>query len=353
MADGQPLPCLGVVIVAFASRDVIIDCLRSLLAAQGVALDIVVVDNGSPDDTVASLRRWAAGEDVPLPQDLPIELSGQTARFSLDGSPIEGCPHSVRLVETGINAGFAAGVNRGLELLARNAALDRFWILNPDSVVPPGTPHAFATAPDGFALMGGRVVYLEAPDRIQSDGGVIAWATGVTHNINQFQPADAPPPDPARFDFISGASMVASRAFLERAGSMPEEYFLYYEEVAWALRRGDLPLAWCPDALIYHRAGASIGSGGPKRLAAPFSLYFLHRARILFLRRHRPRSLPAAFLFSVAKAGQLLLKGHYAGAAMVLRAGLGFGPPASVLARLSPEAARCAFGTGSASAPGE
>ena len=60
--DLAPVPRLGVVIVAFNSADVILDCLESLLASGGVALSVVVVDNGSGDGTPDLLRAWAAGQ---------------------------------------------------------------------------------------------------------------------------------------------------------------------------------------------------------------------------------------------------------------------------------------------------
>jgi len=143
-------------------------------------------------------------------------------------------------------------------------------------------------------------------------------------------------------DFVTGASMVASRAFYEAAGPMPENYFLYYEEVDWALRRGDLPLAYCKDAIIYHRAGTAIGSPTLGRPASPFSLYFKHRGRIRFVRRHLPRALPGALMYSLAKAAQLGLKGFGAEARAVLAGSFNRPPAPEIRARLSPEAARLA-----------
>ena len=130
---------------------------------------------------------------------------------------------------------------------------------------------------------------------------------------------------------------------------MAEDYFLYYEEVDWALRRltlpgGPLPLAYCPGGIVYHRAGTAIGSPTLGRPASPFSLYFKHRARIRFMRRFRPRNLPAALAYSLAKAGQLAWQGYWTEARTILQASLGLPPPQSVRDRLSPEAATRAFG---------
>ena len=331
------ISALGVVVLGFNSSEVILDCLASLLASDGVALRVVLVDNASTDGTVGLVRDWMAGRRVHVPPpDLP---------FALDASPpAAGGPHRLEIVETGVNGGFAGGVNAGIARLLADPAIDRVWILNPDSLVPPGTARALAEAPGGFSLMGGRLAYLDGDRRIQLDGGRVRWWTDVTANLNQFAPLDASSPDPALMDFVTGASMVASRAFIERAGPMPEDYFLYYEEVDWALRRGDLPLAWCPGALVYHRAGTAIGSPAPGRPASPFSLWFKHRGRMRFLRRHFPWALPTGLAYSVAKAGQLAIGGHWAEARAVMGASLGLPPPAAVRARLSPEAQALAFG---------
>lgn len=347
MAD---TPCLGVAICTFNSADVILDCLESLLASTGVALRIVIADNASGDDTVTLLRDWAAGRQTYLvPENCPFAFTpaARSGPLPLDGTAIPSLPHRIRLVETGVNGGFAAGVNAALSVLAEDPDVDRFWILNPDSMVPPDTARAFALAqgPDtDFALMGGRVVYFDTPDQIQIDGGTLNRWTGVTGNLNVRGPhPGAPEPDPSDMAFITGASMVASRGFIGSAGPMPEDYFLYYEEVDWALQRGALPLAYCPGGVVYHRAGTSIGSPTPWRPASPFSLYFKHRGRLRFMWRHFPAGVPTALLYSIAKAGQLLLKGYPVEGWTVLAASLGLPPSAQVRARLSPEAQKRAF----------
>jgi hypothetical protein len=343
----EPDPDLGVVIVTFNSSDVILDCLESLLAAPDVRLSIVVVDNASTDGTPELLRAWAAGRIAFSPAaDLPVPLAAQPKPVSLQAGPaVSAGRHQVSLIETGTNLGFAGGVNRGLAALAALPTPDRFWVLNPDSVVPPETPGRFARAPGAFALMGGRVVYLETPDRIQIDGGTIAWMTGVTGNINLGAPHPATA-DPAatRLDFVTGASLVVSRSFYQTAGPMAEDYFLYYEEVDWAMRRRDLPLAFCAGAVVFHRGGTAIGSPTIGRPASAFSLYFKHRARMMFLRRHAPWSMPTGLAYSLAKALQLLFRGYPREAWTILGASLGLPPVASVRGRLSPEAQERAFG---------
>lgn len=333
MTPDKNLPTLGVVVVSFNSGDVICDCLETLLAVTDVALRIVVVDNGSPDDSLAVIKRWADGTTpYTVPHDLPFALTPAVKPVPLDGT---GRLHRVTLIETGANTGFAGGVNRGLAHLAMDDRINRFWVLNPDALVPPQTPHIFATASDGFSLMGGRVIYYEDPDQIQIDGGTVRWHLGVTDNINQYaNPATAPEPDPGQMDFITGASMVASRAFYEGVGPMREDYFLYYEEVDWAQRRGDLPLAYASGAVVYHKAGTSIGSQSLERGPSAFSLYFIHRARLRFLWRFCKSGLFGGAAYSAAKAAQLLMRGQPRAAAAIVRGSLQLPPSRDIAKRL-------------------
>ncbi|MFN0113334.1 MAG: glycosyltransferase family 2 protein [Paracoccaceae bacterium] len=348
------IPVLGVVIVSYNSGPSLLECLESLIASTGVTLHIVVVDNASTDDSVARLRAWASGaEPWANPGDLPFALAQapKPVRLIEADAPLPAAPApAITLLHAGINGGYAAGVNAGLASLARTEGIGRFWILNPDSAVPAGTPRSFATfqPPCGaFSLMGGRVNYLETPDVIQIDGGIVNWKTGMTINVNQGASHRASlPPDPAKMDFITGASMVVSREFYEAAGPMTEDYFLYYEEVDWAMKRGDLPLAYCAEGLVYHRAGTSIGSPTLDRIASPLSLYFKHRNRLRFLMRHRRRSILTAHLFTLAKSLQTLLKGYRHEAWVMFSASFGASPTADVASRVSPQALGRAFGTG-------
>ena len=350
---------LGVVIVTFNSGSEAVDCAESLLAAardQGLRIRVVLVDNASSDDTVDRLRDWAAGRavyeppaDLPFaPLPLPKPLALVEGDPDLVPDPTATGDDGLALLHSGVNRGFAGGVNVGLAYLARFPETAHFWVLNPDSVVPPEALAALAArlgTDPSYALMGGRVAYVRPADMIQIDGGTVNRKTGVTGNLHLGLPdSTTPPPDPGQLDFIMGANMVASRALYDAVGPMREDYFLYYEEVDWAMRRGDLPLLYCEGFRIYHRAGSAIGSPTLSRIATPFSLYFKHRGRMMFLRRFFPRNLPFGYAFSLAYAARLLLRHRAPAEARAVIAGaFGLAPPAAVRARLGPRAAEIAF----------
>lgn len=348
------LPVLGVVVVAFRSGDVILDCLESLLGSKGgVRLRVVVVDNASPDNTVQVIRDWASGTaayEAPdaVPFTIPVAAKPVALVETTPGSGELAPEGGVTLVHAGLNGGFAAGVNRGIEALEAAAPeAGDIWVLNPDGIAAPGAAAAFAQAAadtPGYGLIGGRLCYTGKEARVQLDGGTIDRKTGTTGNVNQGADSAATPyPRPEQMDFITGASMLTSRAFRQHAGAMPEHYFLYYEEVDWALSRGDLPLAVADGALVYHYAGTAIGSARMGELASPFSLYFKHRNRMWFVKKFFPAARLTAWAYGMAKIGQMALKRAWPEAWATFAAIHGMAPPQSVAGKLSPDAKRIAF----------
>lgn len=325
--------------MAFNSSDVILGCLDSLFASKDADVRVVVTDNASSDDTVALIRHWAATR----------EARDATFSFAEVSSGTETGPAaSLTLLHAGFNGGYAHGVNSSLKLLLRDPLLDLFWILNPDCVVTPDAAARYLVhgADGDFALMCGRTLYKEMPDTVQTDGGRVHPWTGVCSAVNIGAPAaSAPMPSAASLDFIPGSNAVATRAFIAHAGLMTEDYFLYYEEVDWAFRRGNMPLRIVDDVLVYHYGGTSIGSGAVGRRATPFANYFNYRNRIRFLRRHRPVAVPVALAYAAAKAVQLMIKGAGDEARALLAGAFDRPPPAAIRDRIAPGPARAlAFG---------
>jgi GT2 family glycosyltransferase len=246
------------------------------------------------------------------------------------------------------NLGYAGAVNLGLTMLAAQEDIQLLWVLNPDCVVPAATLTALLRAQrtaGPFSLMGSRIIYYRTPDRIHADGGRVGRFSGLCRSLNRGALADAtPPPDSSEFDFVIGANMVVSREFLARVGPMREDYFLYYEEVDWALRRGDLPLAFAADAVVYHHGGTAIGTAQLGQRPSAFANYFNYRNRMRFMRRFHPWRLPIAYLISLATIARSGPQDDTTRIVGALRGLHGLPPPSDVARRIGPEAAPLAFG---------
>lgn len=344
---------LGVVLVAFNSAGVILECLESLFGADAAGrLALVVVDNASSDGTPERVLGWASGvEPFAANSACPVALRSAPKPIAVaERAPGQAAEGPLTLVRSPVNGGFAYGVNRGLEALKARDDVSAFWVLNPDSVVPAHTPARLLAATDGrdFGMVSSRCIYYERPDLVQTDGGRVDRRSGVCHPTNIGAPLDTPLPDPATLDFVTGANTIVSRRFLDEVGLMPEDYFLYYEEVDWAFRRGaDFPIELVAGAEIYHHGGTSIGSGGGgvNRRPTPFANYFNHRNRMRFVARHLPQARGSAAAWTAAKAAQVLVKGGWGEARALIAGALDRAPPKDVGARIKDPAARAlAFG---------
>lgn len=309
---------LGVVIVTYNSRDVIIDCLESLYSAQDKdALEIIVVDNASTDDTADIVAGWE--------REHARAKRGDLARPSLE------------VIRMGLNGGYAYGVNMGLQALVGRKEVGAFWVLNPDCVVPAYTPRLFLrfASAETFGLASSRCLFLEDKGVIQTDGGQFSRTTGVCHSLNaRRKAAETPLPCETSLDYVSGANMLVSRAYISVVGYMAEDYFLYYEEVDWAHRRGNLPLRLIPGAEVYHKGGTSIGSGSLNTQPSAFSNYFNHRSRLRFVRKFLKHSYFLALGWTVMKSVQVAIKAGIPEALALLRGALNLPPPRQIRGQL-------------------
>lgn len=230
----QPAPRVQVVVVAFGSTEPLQACLESL----GSAFPTTVIDNSS---------------------------SAQTRKL------VEGFGH--RYDDPGANLGFAAGVNRALELLVR--CPDDILLVNPDATI----------RPDAVAALHERLhrdprLACVAPAQRGQDGPArVAW----------------PFPSPsaawleafglARFirgnEFLIGSILLIKAAALADVGLFDERYFLYAEETDWQMRavgRG-WKVSLVNDVEGFH-AGAGTG-GNPQARLMQF-----HASQERLIRKH-------------------------------------------------------------------
>ena len=89
---------------------------------------------------------------------------------------------------------------------------------------------------------------------------------------------DTPHPTP----YAHGAAMMVKRETIEKAGTMPECYFLYYEELDWSMmmRRAGYDIWYEPAATIYHKESQSTGQNSPLRT------FYITRNRLLYVKRN-------------------------------------------------------------------
>jgi len=302
-----------------------LECLESLLRGDYAGLRVVVCDNGSTDGSLTYLKAWAAGElDVlpsaagelrglsfpPVPKPVPCrELTRAQAEAGEGGE--DDCP--LLLVDNGENLGFAGGNNVGLRYLLQRDDFAFAWLLNNDTVVNRDALSqlvARAEQSPGAGMIGSTLLHYHRPSRVQAFGGAyycrwigLPWHLGRLHNVGD--PVDVGQVE-RRMDYVVGASVLVTRSFLREIGPLCEDYFLYFEELDWALRgAGRFTLAWAQQSLVYHKVGASIGTSSNPANKSVTCDYWNARNRIFFTRRWFPYALPTVYL---ALVGTLLTR---------------------------------------------
>ncbi|MCB0476346.1 MAG: hypothetical protein KDC69_11765, partial [Flavobacteriaceae bacterium] len=182
---------------------------------------------------------------------------------------------------------------------------------------------------------GGRIYYDFPQFMIQSDGGTINLWTGTCRPFNMTRIGqDIPGPIEEDLDYIPGTHMLVSREFISCAGLMPENYFLYYEEMEWCLRRGNLPLLFCADAAVHHIGGQAAGSATINNGPSPLSAYFMARSRMQFVARMKPAAIPIAFVYVFAKALRCIARRQVSIGFAMLRGLSGLGPTKEALNKI-------------------
>jgi len=281
---------LAVLIVSYGNSDDVDRCLKSLALSDWEHFEVFVCENGGaaaferlvtilagPDRI---LERIPAGSN-PLDHPRGRLTSVAKCRFQ----------NRVNVVRLGLaseNLGYGGGVNAWLERLLDAPGWGSVLVLNPDTEVDRRClSELIAKATEGFGMVGGSLVFDDAPDRIISYG--LHWSnmTGRVVAVGRNEPAGSSPSaeDLDRIDAISGACVLATRRFVKDVGLMAEDYFLYMEDLDWGRRRGEHRIGFASKAVIRHVGGTTIGSAVAPEKRSHLSIYLSARNGILYARR--------------------------------------------------------------------
>jgi hypothetical protein len=325
----------------YRGADQAIECVSSVLRSEHSDFRILLLDNKSPDVAFERMRAWANGEIAP-PSATGGPLPDHTvARGPIDHQVLEpgaALPayeslRKVTLIQTGANLGYAGGNNVALRSIKDRDDWDYAWILNPDTVVEPGTMSALLARIEReprLSPVGARISFYDTPDTLQQwGGGAYRRLRGAGRNLGLGHSASEPVDQAAierELDYVSGSSLFFSNAFLTQAGLMEESYFLYFEEVDWCLKRGDFKLGYAHDARVYHRHGGSIGSSTKHTEISPLSLRWSYRNRFVFTRKFLPWALPTVYLGTFFDMARMASKGSWKNAWLIFKVVHGLEP---------------------------
>lgn len=302
-------PTTAIVILNWNGWKDTIECLESLCLLDYPRLAVIVVDNASSDESALRLCEWTKQHTARFHSIQSIQES-EVPQFS---RPLE--VNEYLYLQAASNGGFAQGNNLAIRV-ALQAGCDFVWLLNNDTVVTPNALSALVdkmqSAPN-IGMCGSVLRYYDDPSKIQAIGGARfnfnrargeQIGFGYTYDdecLNRY--TDVIP------DYVAGASMLLSVDFVKDVGLMEESYFLYFEELDWAIRAAPKwKLATALDSMVLHKEGQSIGTASRSQRSGVSQYYLIRNLiRLYFLRV--PHRLPIAVFRACFESAKLLLKG--------------------------------------------
>ncbi|NWA02622.1 glycosyltransferase family 2 protein [Pseudomonas gingeri] len=276
----SPLPgeC-DVIIVNYNAGGLLAACVDSAFAAG--ACRVIVVDNGSHDDSLMTLESSRASGNA-------LQILRNTA-----------------------NLGFAVACNQG----ARLSTAPNLLFLNPDAVLAVdamgrlllalhrspeiGVVGGFLCNPDGTEQAGGRRVFPTPKRAFMRAFGLSRFTRFFPAVFADFLLHKEPlPTAPIVVEAISGACMLVKREAIENVGLWDEDYFLHCEDLDWCMRfrQAGWSILFVPDARITHVFG------GCSRDRPYFVEWHKHRGILHFYRKFF-RQRYSVFLWIVVVIG--------------------------------------------------
>lgn len=253
---------LSIIIVNWNTSGLLLQCLNSIYQAGSCfTFEVIVVDNGSSDDSVSMVMKHFPG---------------------------------VILIRNDQNLGFARANNQAL-LRGKGRY---FVLLNSDTIVLPGAIDILVEAADRNPELG-----VVGPKLLNMNGTVQkSWASFPTllsellgRNFGFRQPV-ANFPSAYEVDWIMGACMLVRAKTIEEVGRLDEDYFFYSEETDWCFRikKKNWKIWYLTSAEIYHLGGGSTNRGSLAQLVR------LYQGKLLYFEKYHGSFMTTLLRFGLA-----------------------------------------------------
>jgi GT2 family glycosyltransferase len=247
-----------------------VECLKSLASLDYENWQVIVVDNGSTDNSVMQIR----------------------AEFP-----------AVVIIEAKKNLGFAGGCNLGIRYALVHGA-EFVWLLNNDAIVAPNSLRVFvkkAEADSQIGAVGSPIYSMEELTTLKAWGGgyVSFWLGRSRHFVSAVRDE--------KIDFITGASMLLRRSALDSVGLLDEEFFMYWEDADYCfrLRKAGWRLAIAEDSKVWHKESASVGKSSVR-----LDIFF-NGSAARFFRKHACIPVVPIFLGIAFRLAKRAMRGDW------------------------------------------
>lgn len=240
----------GIVVCNYNKKDYILDCIQSILDSEG-SFDLYVVDNAS-DDGSASAIREKYGNRVILIEN----------KENLGGSG-------------GFNTGLRYAMDKGYQYLM---CVDNDVRFDKKNIVELA---GFLKRHKETAVAGSKVLFMDDPGRIQTMGAIIDYSKYGVKDLYHYSIDDGSIMEEVYCDYVPACSLMVKTEALLKVGLMPEENFIYYDDMDWGVRfnLAGYKVAAVPSAKVWHKGGGKVSS-------TTFNKYYMFRNRICFFMKY-------------------------------------------------------------------
>lgn len=274
-------------------------CLESLYQIKYPNFNVILVDNGSEDDSVVKIKKWAEGKIIVKSRfveytsgNKPISIleyrENQVKNLKTCKKKIPNISKNQNLVLilNKKNYGFAKGNNIGIKFALEILNPKYILLLNNDTVVDPSFLIELvkvAETSEKIGITGPKMYYMDPPNMLWSAGGKINmyfghWQRGMNeYDQGRFEKIE-------EVDFIAGACMLIKQAVFRKIGLIPIDYFLGWEDIDFCIKakRNGFKCIYVPTARIWHKVSASYRRVKRKYLQVKLGA----RNRILFRQKY-------------------------------------------------------------------
>lgn len=330
-------PRVGIVILNWNGWKDTVECLESVFRNSYPNFSVIVCDNDSNDDSIKNIKEWAEGvlqgsvaEQSALntlsypPVPKPISCKEYSREHAERGGEQSNLEPQLVLIKTGGNLGFAGGNNVGLRYVLARDDYDYVWLLNNDTVIHDKALMEMVLQmgkEPKAGICGSTLLYYHEPQKVQALGGATydEWfgrgkfiGSGIPV-AETWKVSDVT----EKLEYVIGASMLVRKSFLIEVGLMCEDYFLYFEEIDWALRgKPNFGLTYAKNSVVYHKEGGSTRKG---KVLGEIPDYYGARNRLIFTCKFYPYALPIIYIGLIVAFLNRLRKGQVSRAKMILR----------------------------------
>jgi GT2 family glycosyltransferase len=276
--ESCPVPHISIIILNWNGWEDTIECLESLYRIKYPNYDVILIDNGSTNDSIEKIKEYAYGK---------IQTESSFFRYDLENKPIDIMEYSVDsvlkgtnsqsirgarhkrtiLIKNDRNAGFTGGNNIGISYAMKSLDTDYVLLLNNDTVVDPAFLTELVRAGEinpAVGFLSPKIYFYEYGNNTD----IIQYA-GTKQNLWFFNPelTGIGEKDTGQYDstssvdFAHGSCMLIKKITLEKVGLLDPEYFSYREEndICMRGRINGIYSMYVPSAKIWHKGGKSTG----------------------------------------------------------------------------------------------